>query len=108
MEIYSLTLSKTEQIAPFHFYVDIGNYTGISATSYENFLTSIQKVEAKSLNFHVNRGDFEKWALDTLKDEKLAKEIGKLKNQKLQGQALRNRLYRTVSDRHKELTIKNK
>jgi hypothetical protein len=108
MEICSLSLSKTEQIAPFHFYVDIGNYTGVSVASYEEFLASIKKVEAKSLNFHVNRGDFEKWVLDTLKDEKLAKEIGKLKNQKLQGQALRNRLYRTVSDRHKELIIKNK
>jgi len=108
MEICSLSISKTEQIAPLHFFVDIGNYTGISATSYKDFLASIKKVEAKSLSFHVNRGDFEKWALNILKDEKLAKEMGKLKNRKLQGQALRNRLYRIVSDRHKELTSKSK
>lgn len=103
-----MSLSKIEQISPFHFYIDIGNYTGISAASYEGFLASIKKVDAKSLSFHVNRGDFEKWALNTLKDEKLAKEIGKLKNRKLHRQLLRNHLYRTVSDRHKELNTKNK
>jgi hypothetical protein len=106
MEVCSLSLSKSEQVAPFHFYVDIGDYTGIRAASYEEFLSCIKKVKAESLSFHVERGDFEKWASDTLKDEKLAKEIGKLKNQKLQGQTLRNRLYGIVSKRHKELISK--
>jgi hypothetical protein len=71
-------------------------------------LKSIKQVKAKSLSFHVERGDFQKWALDVLKDKKLAKEIGKIKRQKLKGQALRNRLYRIVSKRHKELTSKNR
>jgi len=97
---------KIEHIAPFHFYLDIGNYTGTSAASYEDFLASIKKVNVKSLSFHVKRGDFENWASDTLKDDKLAKELGKLKNSKLQGQALRNRLHSIVSKRHKELTCK--
>lgn len=92
------------QNAPFYFCVDVGHYTGISAASYEEFLTSIRQVEVKSLSFHVERGDFEKWVLDVLRDEKLAKEIGKTRNQKLRGQALRNRLYRIVSERHKKLT----
>lgn len=101
-----MSLSKPEQIAPFHFYIDIGNYTGISAASYEDFLASIKKVKAESLNFHLKRGDFEKWALNTLKDEKLAREIGELNNWNLHGQALRNRLYRIVSERHHELNCK--
>ncbi|MDH5374595.1 MAG: DUF5752 family protein [Candidatus Bathyarchaeota archaeon] len=98
-----MSLRKPEQIAPFHFCIDVGDYTGISAASYEDFLTSIKQVNGKSLSFHVKRGDFERWVLDVLKDEKLAKEMGKLKKQKLRGQALRNRLYRIVSNRHKEL-----
>jgi len=98
--------SKIEHVAPFYFYIDIGNYTGISAASYEDFLNCIKTVKAKSLNFHLNRGDFEKWVLDTLNDKTLAKEIEKIKNQKLLGQALRNRLYHIVSKRHKELTSK--
>ncbi len=96
-----MSVKKTERVAPFHFYVDIGDYTGISAASYEDFLTSIKKVKAKSLSFHVKRGDFEKWVSNVLKDRKLAKEIGKIKNQKLRGQALRNRLYRIISKPHK-------
>jgi len=102
----SLSVTKSEQVAPFYFYVDIGEYTGVNAASYEDFLISIKKVKVESLNFHINRGDFEKWALNALKDEKLAKDIGRLKDQKLWGQALRNRLYRIVSERHKELTGK--
>ena len=98
-----MSLRKPEQIAPFHFCIDVGDYTGISAASYEDFLTSIKQVNGKSLSFHVKRGDFERWVLDVLKDEKLAKEMGKLMKQKLRGQALRNRLYRIVSNRHKEL-----
>ena len=101
-----MSLVKSEQIAPFYFYVDIGEYSGVTAASYEDFLASIKKVKVKSLSFHVKRGDFEKWVSNALKDEKLAEEIGKLKNQKLWGEALRNRLYRIVSKRHKELTSK--
>lgn len=101
-----MSVRKLEHITPFHFYIDIGDYTGISATSYEGFLTSIKQVEAKSLRFHMERGDFEKWVSDVLRDEKLAKEIGKLKSKKLYGQALRNRLYRIVFARRKELTSK--
>ena len=101
-----MSLKKPEQVAPFHFYVNIGDYTGVSAASYEDFLRSIKKVNSKSLSFHVERGDFEKWASDTLKDERLAKEIAKIRNQKLRGQALRNRLHHVVSERCKELTSK--
>lgn len=107
MPARSVRLREPEQAAPFHFYVDIGDYTGISAASYKDFLRSIKQVKAKSLGFHVERGDFEKWALDVLKDKKLAKEIRKIKRQELKGQALRNRLYRIVSKRHKELTSKS-
>ena len=100
-----MSLGKAEQVTPFHFCIDIGNYTGRSAASYEDFLASIKEVKAKSLNFHVKRGDFERWVLDILRDEKLAKRIRKIKKQKLHGQALRNRLYRVVSERCKELTM---
>jgi len=103
-----MSLRKPEQVTPFHFCINIGDYTGISAASYEDFLTSIKQVKAKSLSFHIKRGDFEKWVLDVLKDKKLAKEMKKLKNQKLRGQALRNRLYRIVSERRKELTSKTR
>ena len=108
MPAHSISLREPEQVAPFHFYINIGDYTGISADSYKDFLKSIKQVKAKSLSFHVERGDFGKWALDVLKDKKLAKEIGKIRGQKLKGQALRNRLYHIVSKRYKELTSKSR
>jgi len=87
-----MSVRKLEQVAPFHFCVDIGDYTGISAASYEDFLTSIKEVKGKSLGFHVKRGDFERWVLDILKDEKLAKEIGKIKKQKLSSELTHHNL----------------
>lgn len=103
MEVCPMSLKKPEQVTPFYFCINVGDYTGISADSYEDFLRSIKKVKAKSLSFHVNRGDFERWVIDALKDEDLAKRIEKLRNQKLRGQALRNRFHRIVSERLKEL-----
>ena len=95
----SLSFSKSEQVPPFHFLVDVNMDTGVSADSYETLLASIKKVGAKSLNFHLERGDFEKWVSDILKDAKLAREIDELKRQDLRGQVLRQRLYIKVSER---------
>jgi hypothetical protein len=106
MEVCPISIKESEKVAPFYFFVDVGQYTGIKAASYEDFLTSIKQVEAKSLSFHIEREDFQKWVSDVLKDEKLAEEIGKIKNQKLRGQTLRNSLYRAVLNRYNELTSK--
>ena len=99
-------IKESERVVPFYFCVDVGQYTGISAASYEDFLTSIKQVEAKSLSFHIEREDFQKWVSGALKDKKLAEEIGKIKNQKLREQTLRNSLYRVVFKRYNELTSK--
>jgi hypothetical protein len=101
-----MSLEKIEHVAhaPFHFYVDIGKYAGLSAASYEDFLRMIKQVKVESLNFHLEREDFEKWATDCLGDKKLTKKIAKIRNRKLRGLTLRNCLYRTVSNRLKEIT----
>lgn len=78
-----MSLEKSKQVAPFHFYVDIGKYTGLSAASYEDFRRTIKQVKMESLIFHLERGDFEKWATDVLKDKKLTEEIAKIRNRKL-------------------------
>jgi len=52
-----MSVRKLEQVAPFYFCVDVGQYTGVSAASYEDFLASIKRVDVKSLSFHVDRGD---------------------------------------------------
>jgi len=87
----------------FYFFTSIGNYTGQSAGSLDEFLQKIKDIDIKSLEFHLFREDFEKWVAQTLGDGRLAEEIKFLRNQKLSGNALRDRLYFTISRRLKEL-----
>ncbi len=83
----------------FYFFTSIGNYTGESAASLEDFSGKIGKVDLKSLEFHMCRGDFEKWIADVLEDLELASEFRRLQQSDLSGDLLRNRLHSTVVKR---------
>jgi hypothetical protein len=87
----------------FYFFTSIGNYTGESASSLKEFMEKINEVNAKSLEFHLYRGDFEKWINEVLEDAQLAEEIRKLKRANLTGESLRNQLYMTVAKELKRL-----
>jgi len=88
----------------FYFFTSIGNYTGESAASLKEFLEKINEINVKSLEFHLYRGDFEKWIAEVLEDKDLAEEIRKLQGHGLTGDGLRVQLYTTVSERYKNLT----
>jgi hypothetical protein len=77
----------------FYFFTSIGNYTGESATSLKEFVEKINQVNIKSLEFHLYRGDFEKWIAETLEDKELATAIGNLRSQNYYGPMLKERLY---------------
>lgn len=102
------TISKILRTVPrekaFYFFTSIGNYTGVSASSLKEFMEKINEVNVKSLEFHLYRGDFEKWISEVLQDEELAVEVRKLQKFNLTGDGLRNQLYVTVSRRLKRLT----
>ncbi|MDH7563923.1 MAG: DUF5752 family protein [Candidatus Bathyarchaeota archaeon] len=83
----------------FYFFTSIGNYTGVNASSLNEFAEKIREVNVKSLEFHLNRGDFEKWLTEVLQDTEIAEEIRKLKRLNLAGDDLRNHLCETVSRR---------
>jgi hypothetical protein len=53
----------------FYFFTSIGNYTGESASSLKEFMEKINEVNVKSLEFHLYRGDFEKWIDEVLEDD---------------------------------------
>lgn len=93
-------LSKDEA---FYFFTSIGSYTGQSATSLEEFLLRIKDINVNSLEFHLYRGDFERWVTMTLGDAKLAEEIKSLRDMKVAGDAVRDRLYLIVSRHLKKL-----
>jgi hypothetical protein len=87
----------------FYFFTSIGNYTGESAASLKEFMEKINIVNIKSLEFHLYRGDFEKWAIEVLEDKRLADKIGKLRSLNYSGDALKEQLYSIVAKHYKEL-----
>jgi hypothetical protein len=82
----------------FHFYTSSGNYTGETATSLHDFEMKIQVVPTASVNFHIQRGDFQKWVEDTLGDTELAKRIS-LIDLTLPAEELRKELLAIVQTR---------
>jgi len=89
----------------FYFFTSIGNYTGLSASSLREFTERIGEINVKSLEFHLYRGDFERWIAEVLEDNELAGEIRRLQKSNLMGDALRSQLNIVVSRRLKRLTI---
>jgi hypothetical protein len=88
----------------FYFFTSIGNYTGESAASLKEFIEKINQVNVKSLEFHLYRGDFEKWITEVLEDRKLAEDVVKLQKTNPLGDHLRNQLHAIVSKRYQQLT----
>ena len=99
----SRVLRNVQREEAFYFFTSIGNYTGVSASSMDEFLQKIKDVDIKSLEFHLFREDFEKWIAQTLGDSRLSDDIRSLRIQKVVGNALRDRLFFVVSRRLKDL-----
>jgi len=88
----------------FYFFTSIGNYTGESAASLKDFINKINEVNVKSLEFHLYRGDFEKWIDETLEDKELAMEIRGLRSLNYSGTMLKEHLQSIVLKRYEELS----
>ncbi|MDH5374683.1 MAG: DUF5752 family protein [Candidatus Bathyarchaeota archaeon] len=90
----------------FYFFTSIGNYTGESAISFKEFMNKINEVSVKSLEFHLYRGDFEKWIAETLEDPELTSEIESLRNQNYSGTALKEQLYNILTKHYEKIISK--
>jgi len=86
----------------FHFHTGINQYSGIYANSLNDFCDKIQKIDLKSIEFHVPRKDFELW-VQGLGDLELAKKMGLVRGMGLSGENLRKKVYETVKSRYEEL-----
>ena len=91
-------LAQTPRERAFHFYVGIGKPLNIYAHDLLEFCDRVSKVNADSIKFHVERGDFESW-FTALGDLELAKRTSLLKNKKLSGEELRQRIREIVENR---------
>jgi DNA-binding transcriptional ArsR family regulator len=86
----------------FHFYADIGKPLNVHAASLQDFCDKISKIDIGSMEFHVNRGDFEAWFM-ALGDIELSRKMLLLRELKIFGEELRQKLYEIVKDRYEEL-----
>jgi predicted transcriptional regulator len=84
----------------FNFYVDVDKPLGFSALSLDEFYRTIKQVCSDSLEFHLNRGDFEKWLQEVCKDEDLAKAFRTLKAEELKGEDLRKALLQAIDAKY--------
>ena len=77
-QVSKIDASKILRTVPvkegFHFSTE-GVYTGITAISLFDFLDKLETVDLDSLFFHYQRGDFQKWIMNTLGDTDLADRI---------------------------------
>ena len=90
----------------FYFYTGVGpdKFTKMSASSLSDFKEKAKKVDSKSLEFHLQRGDIAKWFKDVLGEAELAQEFDRLRTSNLYGEVLRTRITRLIDTRIEKLT----
>ena len=101
-KIYSLA----PQEKCFHFYIGVGpdKFTKMSACSLSDFKEKAKRVDSKSLEFHVQKGDIAKWFNDVLGETELAQELDSLRTSNLYGEVLRTRIAKLMDSRIERLT----
>jgi hypothetical protein len=95
-------LRNVSQNEAFYFFTGIREYTGVYANSLDNFYNKIKLLELKSVLFHFDRLDFEKWIKGTIGDTILADKIGKIKNS-VNREDYRTEIHRIVGRRLSQL-----
>jgi predicted transcriptional regulator len=86
----------------FNFYVTVGKPLSIHAHNMRDFAVKLDKADVKSVEFHLQRGDFEAW-FKMLGDDELAKKIVLLKKRNPGGEDIRTQLRGIVEQRYLEL-----
>jgi predicted transcriptional regulator len=86
----------------FNFYVTVGKPLSLHAHSLRDFANKLDRADVASVEFHLQRGDFEAW-FKGIGDEELAKKTALLKKRVLVGEDLRVQLRGIVEQRYLEL-----
>jgi hypothetical protein len=72
--------------------------TGKKALSLKEFTERLNDVQTVSLEFHSQRGDFEKWVSDVVKDRTLSEQLRQVATKHLKGEELRKQFYSIVTN----------
>jgi hypothetical protein len=95
-------LGKVPTYNAFYFFRGIGQYSGKFATSLLDFNHKVKTLQSDSVDFHFERGDFEKWIRTTIGDTYLADKIAKI-NESAKGEELLTQMCTIVEKRLTEL-----
>jgi hypothetical protein len=87
---YEILLERKKRDG-FYFCIGPEVFTGHSAVNFEEFYEAFEKIPLNSIEFHMKRGDFESW-LSFINMHELAQEFEKIKQSKLSGNALKQKL----------------
>jgi alpha-amylase len=87
----------------FTFFYEFARPTYLTVQSLEEFLKVLRTVDGKSLRFHTERGDFERWVKQVIGDNTLADSLNALTSEKLSTEKLRTRTTAAVERRINEL-----
>ena len=87
----------------FTFFHGFARPTNITASSLPEFLEGLKRVSIQSVEYHVERGDFERWISQVLGDRKLAKKIASIGQEDLSGERRRKKLIAVTGARIKQL-----
>ncbi len=95
-------LEELPENRAFYFYVDYGKYTGKYAKSLEEFSEMLDKLDVRSIRFHLKRRDFQKWIKD-LGDTELAEILDEIEIDKLTDTELMEEVSKKVKARVRTL-----
>jgi hypothetical protein len=90
-------LAPTSNDKAFHFYAGLGKPLNLYAHGLQDFCAKIPEVTVDSVEFHINRGDFEAW-FTGLGDAELAKKVALLKEKKLTGEELHRKMQKIAEN----------
>jgi hypothetical protein len=83
----------------FYFYSGLGAPLGVTANSLGQLVESVKGLPAQSVEFHLSRGDFERW-ISMLGDPVLSKQVATVASSGLLGERLRKRLLQVLKLRY--------
>jgi len=86
----------------FRFFTEVEHYTRKFTPSLTSFLNEIDNVPLESIEFHFERGDFQKWIKSIVGDEELALRLSGIKKS-LRGDELKKAIQEVTKERVDQL-----
>ena len=87
----------------FTFYHKFAKPINSEASSLKGFSEELKSVPIQSIEYHIERADFERWISQVLGDKKLAQKIGEIMKKGITGKKMRKTLVAILEARTKQL-----